>query len=191
MTDYYAIHLPARTRITSLSQCGERSSSPRQNSPNARECKTNYVAERLQNATLCPPALLRITLDPVLRVLLKLLAVLPVLVGDGGLDSIVWVRLDQERLDQAQHRHNLVWWLPLVGAEQAQAHGALVIVAHVGMVDLGSEADDRGLEWVFVGKDDFELEVTALRGVSSRSSRATPLAASSNVQRRQTDLARP
>jgi hypothetical protein len=105
--------------------------------------------------------------------------------------SIASSAFDQERLDQAQHRHNLVWWLPLVGAEQAQAHGALVIVAHVGMVDLGSEADDRGLEWVFVGKDDFELEVTALRGVSSRSSRATPLAASSNVQRRQTDLARP
>jgi hypothetical protein len=158
---------------------------------------TRARAKKLQNVTLCPLGLLRITLDPVFCVLLKLLAVLAILVGDGGLDSVVRVWLDQERLDEAQHGHNLVWRLPFVGTEQAQTHGTLVVVAHVGVVDLGPEADDRGLERIFVREGNLELEVTALRNVSSRwavrhfwqqCSRRIP---NSDVQRRWTDLARP
>lgn len=106
--------------------------------------------------------LLSVSLHPVLCVLVEPGAVLAVLVGDGGLNGIVWVRLDQERLDEAQDRDDLVWRLPLVRAEQTQAHGALVVVAHVGVVDLGAEADDRRLEGVFGWECDFELEVAAL-----------------------------
>lgn len=67
----------------------------------------------------CPNSLLCIALDPVLCALLKPSTVLAVLVGDGGLDGVVWVGLDEERLNEAQDRDDLVWRLPLVCAEQA------------------------------------------------------------------------
>jgi hypothetical protein len=105
---------------------------------------------------------LGVALDPVLHVLLKLLAVLPVLVGDGRLDGIVRVGLDQERLDKAEHRDDLVRRLPLVGTQQTQAHRPLVIVANVGVVDLCSERHDGWLEGIFGGEGNLELEVAAL-----------------------------
>jgi hypothetical protein len=115
-----------------------------------------------------PHALLCIALDPVLCILLKLLAVLAVLIGDGGLDGIIGVGFNQKRLDQAQNGHDLVWRLPFVGTKQAQTHGTLVIVAHVGVVDFGSEADNRWLEGIFVRKGDFELKVPALCAIRNR-----------------------
>jgi hypothetical protein len=111
----------------------------------------------------CDPSL-GVALDPVLYILLKLLAVLPVLVGNGRLDGIVRVGLNEQRLDEAEDRHHLVWRLPLVGAQQTQAHGPLVVVADVGVVDFGSEADDGWLEGVFGREGNLELEVAALRG---------------------------
>ena len=113
--------------------------------------------------------LLRIPLHPVLGILLELLAVLLVLVCDRRLNRIVNIRLNQQRLDEAQHGNDLVWRLPLIGPKQSQAHGAFVVVAHVGVVDFRSEADDRGLEWVLVGEVDLELEMAALSHPSAGS----------------------
>jgi hypothetical protein len=132
-------------------------------SPNARECKINcvYLPKSLR---LCYPApSLCVALDPVLCALLKSCTVLAVLVGDGRLDRIVRVGLDKQRLNEAQDGDDLVRRLPLVGAEQTETHGALVVVAHVGVVDLCAEAHDRWLEGVFGGKVDLELEEAALR----------------------------
>jgi hypothetical protein len=128
----------------------------------------NQSCVNLQGAALCTSALLSVTLDPVLYVLLKLLAVFAVLVGNGRLYRIVGVRLDQKRLNKAQDGDNLVRWLPLIGTKQAQTHGTLVIVTDIGVVDLGPEADNRRLEGILVGEVDFELEVSALRNISSR-----------------------
>ena len=109
---------------------------------------------------------LRIALDPVLRILLELLAVLSVLVGNRWLDSVIRVWLDEERLNEAKDRDNLVRRLPLVGTQQTQAHGALVVVADIGVVDLGAERHDWRLEGILVGECDIELEVSALRNIS-------------------------
>jgi hypothetical protein len=139
-------------------------------SPNARECRINPMcAVEPHDVTLWPSSLLCVTLDPVLCVLLKLLAVLTILVGDGRFDRIVWIRLNQKRLDEAQNRHDFVRRLPLIGTEQTKTHGALIVVAHIWVVDLGSEADNWWLEGVFVGERNLELEVTALHNVNSRS----------------------
>lgn len=110
---------------------------------------------------------LRVALDPVLRILFKLLAILPILVGNRWFDGVIWVWLDEECLNEAEDRDNLVRWFPFVGTKQTQAHGALVVVAHIGVVDLGAEGHDRGFEGILVGECDLELEVTALRIVSS------------------------
>lgn len=107
--------------------------------------------------------LLCVTLDPILRILLKLLAILPILIGNRRLDGIVRVGLDQKRLDETKHRDDLVRRFPLIWTQQTEAHGALVVVAHIRVVDLGSEADDGRLEGILVGKGNFELEVAALQ----------------------------
>jgi len=135
----------------------------------------------------CTLSLLGVPLHPVLHVLLKLLAVLLVLVRDGGLDGVVRVRLDQERLDEPQHGNHLVRRFPLVGPEQAQAHGPLVVVADIGVVDLGLEADDGRLEGVFVGEINLELEVAAL----IRSAAVLEIACTVDIPHRPTDRGRP
>jgi hypothetical protein len=106
--------------------------------------------------------LLCVTLDPVFCRLLESTTVLAILVGNGWFNSVVGVGLDQECLDQAKHRDDFIWWLPLLWAKKSQAHGTLVVVAHIGVVYLGSEANDWWLEWVFDRECDFEFEVSAL-----------------------------
>lgn len=110
---------------------------------------------------------LRITLDPILSILFELLAILPVLVGDRRLDGVIWVWFDEECLNEAEDRDNLVRRLPFFRTKQTQAHGALVVVADIGVVDLGAEGHDRGLERILVGECDLELEVPALRVAES------------------------
>lgn len=110
---------------------------------------------------------LRITLDPILSILFELLAILPVLVGDRRLDGVIWVWFDEECLNEAEDRDNLVRRLPFFRTKQTQAHGALVVVADIGVVDLGAEGHDRGLERILVGECDLELEVPALRDAES------------------------
>lgn len=103
-----------------------------------------------------------ISLHPILGVLLKLLSVLLVLVRDRGLNGIIDVRLDHEGLNQAQYCDDFVRRFPFVWAQQTKAHGTLVVVADVGVINLCSEADDWRLEGVLVREIDLELEMAAL-----------------------------
>jgi hypothetical protein len=145
---------------------GEESSALMQHSPNALSMQNQQLVETI-DAALYSSALFRITLDPVLCILLKFLAVFAVFVGDGGLDRIVHVWLNQKRLDQAQNSNYLIRRLPRLRTKQPEAHGALVIVGHVRVVDLCPKADDRRFKRIFVGEVDLELEVAALSAVSS------------------------
>lgn len=129
----------------------EESSALMQHSPNAL-CMQNILCVETIDAALYSSALLGITLDPVLCILLKLFAVFAVFVGDGGLDRIVHVWLNQKRLNQAQNSNYLIRGFPAFRTKQPEAHGALVIVGHIRVVDLGPKADDRWLERVFVRK---------------------------------------
>ena len=106
--------------------------------------------------------LLRVSLHPILSRLLKLLTIVLVLIRDGRLNGIVGIGFDQESLNEAEDCDDLVWRLPLIRAQHAQTHGALVIVADIGMVDFGFEGDDGWLEGILVGECDLEQEVAAL-----------------------------
>ena len=112
-------------------------------------------------ATL-PNVLLRISLHPILGILVKCRPILFELVGNGGLNGVVRVGLDQECLYETQDGDDLVRGLPFLGTQQAQAHRALVIVAYVWVVNLRLKADDRRLEGIFGGESDLELEVASL-----------------------------
>lgn len=103
-----------------------------------------------------------ILLDPLPRHLLILLAVILVLIRNARLHRIVRVRLDQEVPRHVEHGDDLIRRLPLVGAEHTQAHGALVVVGNVRVVDLGLETETWRLEWVVGREDEEEFEVAAL-----------------------------
>ena len=98
--------------------------------------------------------LLAVLCDEFLCILLKNLRVVLVLVGNSTFDGIIRLGRSEDLTDEHQNVANLVRGLPLVGAEHAQAHGALVIVADVGVVDLGLEGDGGRLEGVFFGERD-------------------------------------
>lgn len=72
------------------------------------------------------------------------------------------IRLDQQAPRHLQHRQNLTTRLPVLRAQYAQTHGALVVVGDVGVVDLRGEVQRRGLEGVFGGKGEVEVEYAAL-----------------------------
>lgn len=95
--------------------------------------------------------LLAVLCDELLCVLLKDFPVVLVLVGNSTFDGIIRLGRSEDLTDEHQNVANLVWGLPLVGAEHAQAHGTLVVVANVWVVDLGLERDGWGLEGVFLG----------------------------------------
>lgn len=86
-----------------------------------------------------------------------------VLVGDSTFDGIIRLRGREDLTDEDQNVANLVWWLPLVGTEHAEAHAALVIVADVGVIDFGFERDGGWFEGVLLGQCDFDLELAVLR----------------------------
>jgi len=116
-------------------------------------------------ATMRLPVLLRalgVPVHPVFGVLVKCGSVALKLVRNTRLDRVIRLRSSEDCPDQREHILDLVWRLPLLRAQHAQAHGAAVVVRHIGMVDLGFEADARRLEGVVFGEDDVELEVTAL-----------------------------
>jgi len=98
--------------------------------------------------------LLAVLCDEFLCVLLKDFPVVLVLVGNSTFDGIIRLGRSEDLTDEHQDVANLVWGLPLVGTEHAQAHGAFVVVADVWMVDLGLERDGGGLEGVFLGQRD-------------------------------------
>jgi hypothetical protein len=95
--------------------------------------------------------LLAVLCDEFLCVLLKDFAVVLVLVGNSTFDGIIGLGRSQDLTDEHQYVANLVWGLPLIGAQHAQTHGAFVIVADVWVVDLGLEGDGGRLERVFLG----------------------------------------
>lgn len=85
-----------------------------------------------------------------------------VLVGNSTFDGIIRLRCREDLADEDQDVANLVWWLPLVGAEHAEAHTAFVVVADIGVVDFGLERDGGWFEGVFFGQCDFDLELAVL-----------------------------
>ena len=95
------------------------------------------------------PSSLRVPLHPVRRILVELLAVGLELVRDLCLNSIIRLRSLQHRPDQLQNIHDLVRRLPLVGAEDAETHGAAVVVGDVGVVDFRAEGEGGWFERVF------------------------------------------
>ena len=97
------------------------------------------------------PSLLRILVHPVLGLSIELAPLGPVLVGDTSFDRIIRLGLRENRLDQLEHVRDLVRRLPLVAAQNAQTHGALVVIGDVWMPDLGSEGDGGWLKGVFLG----------------------------------------
>ena len=98
--------------------------------------------------------LLAVLCDEFLCVLLKDFAVVLVLVGNSTFDGIIRLGRSEDLTDEHQDVANLVWRLPLVGTEHAQAHGAFVVVADVWVVDLGLEGDGGRLEGVLLGQRD-------------------------------------
>jgi hypothetical protein len=112
-----------------------------------------------------PLRTLGVPVHPVLRILVKGSSVALELVRNTRLDRVIRLRSSEDCPDQREHVLDLVWWLPLLRAQHTQAHGAAVVVRHIGVVDLGFEADARRLEGVVFGKSDVELEVTALVGL--------------------------
>lgn len=85
------------------------------------------------------------------------------LLCDPSLDGIIGHRFCEQLTRELQHCQNLGTRLPFVGPKHAQAHASLVIVGHIGMVDLRFEGDGRGFEGVFGGKGQVKLEFAVLR----------------------------
>jgi len=73
-------------------------------------------------------SLLRVLVHPVLGLSVELGPLGPELVGDTSFDRIVRLGLGENRLDQLEDVCDLVRRLPLVAAEDAQTHGAFVVV---------------------------------------------------------------
>lgn len=108
------------------------------------------------------PRLFGILLHPVLRILLELCLVVLEFVRNACLHRVIRLRRLQHRNDQLKHICDLVRRLPLVCAEDTQAHGAAVIVGDVRMVDLGLEAESGWLERVLLRERDLDVEFAAL-----------------------------
>lgn len=71
----------------------------------------------------------------------------------------------QQLSGKFQHGRHLGAGLPLAVLEHSETHGAAVgrvVIADVGVVDLGGKGDGRGLERVGWWKGDVESEDTAL-----------------------------
>lgn len=101
--------------------------------------------------------------NPLLSNLLKRLRVRLVLVGNAGFDRVIGLGSNEDLAYEGQDLSDAVWRLPRVATEDSQTHGAFFVICDIGVVDLGSEGDDRRLEWVFLGQCHFELELSALK----------------------------
>jgi len=113
------------------------------------------------SATLIP--LRSVLLNPFFGFLVEFGAVLLELVGNGRLNRVIGVGLDQEGLDEAQDGNDFVRWFPLVRTQKSEAHRPGIIIADIGVVDLGPETNHGGLERILVGEVDFKLEVSTLQ----------------------------
>ena len=124
---------------------------------------------RKQSATLRLLAILRalgVPVHPVFRILVKGRPVALELVRNTRLHCVIRLRSREDCPDQREHIPDLVWRLPLVRTQHAQAHGASIVIRDIWVVNLGFEADARWLEGVVFGKSHVDLEVSALVGLS-------------------------
>lgn len=70
--------------------------------------------------------------------------------GNALFNCVVRLGVRQQPARKRQNRIDLAARLPLIRPEQSKAHTALIIVCHVGMVDLGLERERRRFERVFL-----------------------------------------
>ena len=115
-----------------------------------------------------PPSLLRILRRPFPRLLLPRRPLPPVLRRDPLLNRILRHRLRQQALREDQHVPDPAAGLPLVRPQQPQAHAALVVVRHVGVVDLGGEIEGGRLEGVVGWEGQGEVEGARCEGRGGR-----------------------
>ena len=108
--------------------------------------------------------LLGVSGDPLLGRLLIRLAIVFELVCNTRLHCIIRLRGDENLADKSKDILDAVGRLPRVAAEDAQTHGAFVVVGDIGMVDFGPEGDDWRLERILFGKFNEEGEFASLYG---------------------------
>lgn len=104
----------------------------------------------------------RVLSRPLLRKLIIPGAVILVLLRDAALHRIIRHGLHKQLSRELQHGSDLRARLPLVGSQHPQTHAPLVIVRHVGVVDLGSERYGGRLERVLGGEFQLDEEVSIL-----------------------------
>lgn len=114
-----------------------------------------YLFSLLPIPTRIPPR-------PIPRNLLVPLPIVLVLLRDAALDRVVRHRLREQLPRELEHGRDPRGWLPLVGLQHAETHAALVVVGHVGVVDLGREGDGGGFEGVGAGEGEVDEECAAL-----------------------------
>lgn len=110
-----------------------------------------------------PERSLRILLGVLSRSLVELRPVILIHLSSRRLNRIIRNRLDQQILGCCQDTRDLGARLPRLGLQDTDAHGAVFIEGDVGVPDAGLEGDFGGLEGVVGGKDEEELEFTALK----------------------------
>ena len=110
----------------------------------------------------------RVLPRPLLRKLIIPGAVILVLLSDAALNRIIRHGLHEQLSRKLQHGSDLRTRLPLVGPQHPQTHAPLVIVRHVGVVDLGSERHGRRLERVLGGELQLDEEFSILYWAESR-----------------------
>ena len=147
------------------------SSSQKQLTPFPCHASSHHFTARSQQARNIAhfvPALrtLGVPVHPILRILVKGRPVALELVRNTRLDCVIRLGSREDCPDQREHILNLVWRLPLVRTQHAQAHSASVVIRHIWVVYLGFEADARWLEGVVFGESHVDLEVAALFGLS-------------------------
>lgn len=103
-----------------------------------------------------------IFLGPFLCSLLPSSAVLTIFFSNTLLHGILRTRFTQHLSAKAQHVRDLGRRLPRVGAQQAQAHLALFVIGHVGVVYFCFEAQLGRLKGIVGGQVEGQMEFAAL-----------------------------
>lgn len=110
--------------------------------------------------------LLRVLAHPQLCRLLKPCWVVLKLLRYTCFDRIIWLRRSEYRPHQLQHIGNLIRRLPFIRLEHSQTHCSSLIVANIGMVDLGAKGEGWWFEWVLFWESNLDVKFAALGGTS-------------------------
>ena len=89
-----------------------------------------------------------ISLNPILCILVKLLTIILVLIRNICLYRIIWLWFQEQIPCQCQDCWNTIWWLPGIWPQHPNAHGSLVVIQDIWVIDLCHEAQSRRFEWV-------------------------------------------